>query len=61
MELTIRAWRLRQAAREALRAGRIGTSVQLVGKAELLQQTETGSRLKLVTEWLQQSTGMIAK
>jgi len=52
MLLTVRAWQLRQAARQALDAGEVERAVELAGEAQGIQHTERGEALRLLGAWL---------
>jgi len=52
MRLTVRAWQLRQAARQAFDAGDFGRALELVTEAQATQNTEAGESLRLLAAWL---------
>ena len=51
MVLTVKAWQLRQAAREALRAGEAERALELAIEAQGIQGTEAGESLRLLAAW----------
>jgi hypothetical protein len=53
MVLTVKAWRLRQAARQALDAGDVGQAMSLAIEAQSTQYTDSGEALRLLAAWLQ--------
>jgi len=52
MLLAARAWRLREAARAALREGDFARAATLAAQAEETQQTPAGKSLRLLGTWL---------
>ena len=52
MLLAVRAWQLRQAARQALAAGAADRALDLASAAQALQSTESGAALRLLASWL---------
>jgi len=52
MRLQAEAWRLRQAAREAIREGHPTRARDLAKKAQEIQRTSRGAHLEFVTGWL---------
>ena len=52
MRLTVRAWQLRQAARQAFDTGDLGRAQGLAIEAEGTQHTERGDALRLLAAWL---------
>lgn len=52
MRLLVRAWRFRNAAREALAAGDARRATDLAGAAGRVASTPAGRRLALVARWL---------
>lgn len=52
MQLTVKAWRLRQAARQALDAGEFERALGLAIEAQGTQNTESGEALRLLGAWL---------
>ena len=52
MLLTVKAWQLRQAARQALDAGDAGRALRLATEAQGTQSTESGEALRLLGAWL---------
>ena len=52
MCLTVRAWQLRQAARQAFNTGDLGRAQRLAIEAEGTQNTERGEALWLLSAWL---------
>lgn len=52
MRLTVRAWQLRQAARQAFDSGDPGRALGLAIEAEGAQTTERGEALRLLGAWL---------
>ena len=52
MRLTVRAWQLRQAARQAFDTGDVGRALGLASEAEGTQNTERGEALRLLAAWL---------
>jgi len=59
MLLTARAWRLRQAARRALRAGEFQRARRLALAAQKVHRTPVGEFLRALSAWLEadQSSG----
>jgi predicted amidophosphoribosyltransferase len=53
MLLAVKAWQLRQAARQALNAGDAERALGLAMEAQGLQSTESGDALRLLGAWLQ--------
>ena len=53
MRLQASAWRLRQAARDAIREGDLSRAHALATKAQEICHTAQGSRLTFVAVWLQ--------
>ncbi|PYP84041.1 MAG: hypothetical protein DMG65_23160 [Candidatus Angelobacter sp. Gp1-AA117] len=53
MSLQASAWRLRRAARNAVREGNSARAHALAAKAQAIHQTPSGAHLELVTAWLQ--------
>ena len=53
MRLQTAAWRLREAARDAIREGDPNRAHALATKAQEIYHTTQGSRLKFVAVWLQ--------
>jgi hypothetical protein len=51
MRLTVKAWRLRQAARRALDAGDVEGALGFAGEAQDIQSTESGEALRLLCAW----------
>ena len=52
MLLAVKAWQLRQAARQALEAGDAERALGLAIKAQGIQSTESGEALRLLGAWL---------
>lgn len=52
MLLSVKAWQLRQAARQALDAGDFGRALGLAIEAQGAQNTESGEALRLLGAWL---------
>jgi hypothetical protein len=52
MRLTVKAWQLRQAARQALDAGDAERARGLAMEAQGVQRTENGEALRLLGAWL---------
>jgi hypothetical protein len=52
MLLTVKAWHLRQAARQALDAGDVGRALGLAIEAQSTQKTGSGEALRLLGAWL---------
>jgi hypothetical protein len=52
MRLTVRAWQLRQAARQAFDTGDLGRAQGLAIEAEGTQNTDRGYALRLLAAWL---------
>ncbi len=53
MRLQVRAFRLRQAARQAILAGQPGRARALVAEAQRIQRTPSGRRLEQLSAWLE--------
>jgi hypothetical protein len=53
MLLSVQAWQLRQAARQALDAGDVQRALALAGEAQGIQGTGSGEALRLLGAWLQ--------
>jgi hypothetical protein len=53
MSLTVKAWQLRQAARQALDAGDVERALGLATQARDIQSTGGGEALRLLGAWLQ--------
>lgn len=51
MRLSVKAWQLRQAARQALHAGDVGGALQFATAAQGIQSTESGEALRLLAAW----------
>lgn len=58
MVLAVRAWRLREAAREALRMGDFVRAHRLAGEAQGLRGTGEGRALGLLVAWLGGGVGL---
>ena len=52
MLLAVKAWQLRQAARQALAAGDADRALGLATEAQGIQGTESGEALRLLSAWL---------
>jgi len=52
MLLAVKAWELRQAARQALDAGDVERALGLAIEAQGIQDTESGGALRLLAAWL---------
>lgn len=52
MRLTVEAWQLRQAARQALDAGEVERALGLASEAQGVQGTGSGEVLRLLGAWL---------
>ena len=52
MLLAVKAWQLRQAARQALDAGDVEVALGLAMEAQAVQDTESGEALRLLGAWL---------
>jgi predicted amidophosphoribosyltransferase len=52
MRIAARAWRLREAARDALAAGDAHAARECLSEAEHLDHTPHGARLRLLADWL---------
>ena len=52
MRLSVKAWQLRQAARQALDAGDAEEALRLAMEAQGVQYTERGETLRLLIAWL---------
>jgi hypothetical protein len=52
MLLAVKAWQLRQAARDALDAGNVERALELAAEAQSMQATESGAMLRLLGAWL---------
>ncbi len=52
MRLAVKAWQLRQAARQALDAGDVGRALALAVEAQGTQNTDSGEALRLLGAWL---------
>jgi predicted amidophosphoribosyltransferase len=52
MQLTAHSYRLRQQARDALHRGDIAAALNLIGKAQKLQNTPQGRSLRFLAQWL---------
>jgi hypothetical protein len=52
MRLTVKAWQLRQAARQALEAGDVERALGLAMEAQGVQGTGSGEALLLLGAWL---------
>jgi hypothetical protein len=60
MLLTVKAWQLRQAARQALDAGDAGRALGLAVEAQGTQNTGSGEDLRLLGAWLNLKPGRAA-
>ncbi len=52
MRLAVNAWRLRQAARQALEAGELDRALELADEAQHVHRTPGGEALRVLIEWL---------
>jgi hypothetical protein len=52
MLLAVKAWQLRQAARQELGAGNVEWALGLAIEAQGTQETESGASLRLLGTWL---------
>jgi len=52
MRLAVKAWQLRQAARQSLDAGDVERALELAIEAQGIQETESGEALELLSAWL---------
>ena len=52
MRLAVKAWRLRQRARQAIEAGDCAQGMRLAAKAQQVHRTPTGQSLRLLCAWL---------
>jgi hypothetical protein len=52
MVLAVKAWQLRQAARQALDARDMERALRLATEAQSIQSTKSGEALKLLSTWL---------
>ena len=52
MILAVRAWRLREEAREALTRGELAEGRRLARAAQALHRTPRGASLQLLAQWL---------
>ena len=52
MLLSVKAWQLRQASREALKAGDVERALTLAMEAQDIQGTESGEALRLLCGWV---------
>jgi predicted amidophosphoribosyltransferase len=52
MALCAAAWQTRESARQAILEGEFGTAFRLASKAQDVQDTPTGRRLRLIAAWL---------
>jgi predicted amidophosphoribosyltransferase len=52
MRLTVRAWQLRQSARQALHDRNFGRALELASEAQGTQDTGSGEALRLLAAWL---------
>jgi hypothetical protein len=52
MALAVKAWQLRQAARQALYAGDVDQSIELATEAQGVQGAGSGEALRLLSAWL---------
>jgi hypothetical protein len=52
MVLAVKAWQLRQAARQALGAGDARRAVELASEAQGIHDTERGAALRLAAAWI---------
>ena len=55
MLLAVRAWRLREEAREALTRGELAEGRRLASAAQALHHTSRGASLALLAQWLDAS------
>ena len=55
MILAVRAWRLREEAREALTRGDLAEARRLASAAQALHRTPRGASLELLANWLDAS------
>ncbi len=53
MRLSAAAWRLREAARQALETGGHSSAVRLASEAQRLQHTPVGAGLRVLALWLE--------
>jgi hypothetical protein len=56
MRLVVTAWRLRQAARQALEAGGIERALGLASEAQHVHRTPEGEALRVLAAWLNSRT-----
>src|SRR5580693_5768160 len=52
MRLTVKAWQLRQAARQTLEAGGVEWALKLATEAQGIQATGSGEALRLLGTWM---------
>ena len=52
MVLTVKAWQLRQEARQALDAGDVERALEFAIEAQGIQDTGSGASLRLLCAWL---------
>jgi hypothetical protein len=52
MRLTVKAWQLRQAARQTLEAGDVERALKLATEAQGIQATGSGEALRLLGTWM---------
>jgi hypothetical protein len=52
MRLAVEAWRLRQAARQALDRGDYGRALSLASEAQHVHRTPHGESLRVLSAWL---------
>jgi hypothetical protein len=52
MRLAVKAWRLRQAARQALEADEIERAFELASEAQHVHRTPGGEALRVLIAWL---------
>jgi hypothetical protein len=52
MRLSVKAWQLRQSARQALGAGDMDGALEFATAAQAVQSTENGEALRLLAAWL---------
>ena len=52
MILSVKAWQLREKARQALEAGDLERALGLAGEAQGIQVTDSGEALRLLGAWL---------
>jgi hypothetical protein len=52
MRLTVKAWQLRQAARQTLEAGDVEWALKLATEAQGIQATGSGGALLLLGTWM---------